>query len=46
MVNTELHCVQLIIPYIRLGTTLMLDHLACAALYCHTVRCVLRIVEL
>jgi hypothetical protein len=45
MVNTELHCVQLFIRYIRLVTTLMLDKLPCAAVYCHAVCCVLRIVE-
>jgi hypothetical protein len=45
MVNIELHCVQLFIRYIRLVTTLMLDKLLRAAVYCHAVRCVLRIVE-
>jgi len=45
MVNTELHCVQLFIRYIRLVTTLMLDKLPRAAVYCHTVRFVLCIVE-
>jgi len=46
MVNTELHCVQLFIWYIHLVTTLMLDKLLRAAVYCHAVHCVLRIVEL
>jgi len=45
MVNTELHCMQLFIRYIRLVTTLMLYKLPLATVYCCTVRCVLRIVE-
>ena len=45
MVNTELHCVQLFIRYIRLVTTLMLDIVPAAAGYCNAVCCVLRIVE-
>jgi hypothetical protein len=45
MVNTELHCVQLFIQYIRIVMTLMLDQLLCAAGYCHAVHCLLRIVE-
>jgi len=45
MVNTELHCVQLFIRYIHLVTTLLLDKLPCPTVYCHAVRCVLRIVE-
>ena len=45
MVNTELHCMQLFIRYIHLVTTLMLDELQCAAVYCHTVHCVLDIVK-
>ena len=46
MVNTELHCVQLFIRYIRLVTTRMLNKLPRAAVYCHAVRCVFCIVEL
>jgi hypothetical protein len=45
VVNTELHCVQLFIRYIRLVMTLMFDKLLCAAVYCHAVRWVLCIVE-
>jgi hypothetical protein len=45
MVNTELHCVQLFIRYIRLVTTLLLDTLSCAPVYCQAVCCILRIVE-
>jgi hypothetical protein len=45
MVNTELHCEQLFIRYIRLVMTLMLDKLPRAAVYWHAVRCVLCIVE-
>jgi len=45
MVNTELHWVQLFIRYIRLVTTLMVEKLLRAVVYCHAVRCVLRIVE-
>jgi len=45
MVITELQCVQLFIQYICLVTTLMLDKLPCAAVYCHPVLCVLHIVE-
>jgi hypothetical protein len=45
MVITELHCVQLFILYICLSTTLWLDELPSAAVYCHTVSLVLRIDE-
>jgi hypothetical protein len=45
MVNTELHCVQLFIRYIHLGTTLILDKLRCASAYCDVESCDLRIVE-
>jgi len=45
MLNTELHWVQLCIWYIRLVMTPKLDKLQHAIEYCHTVRCVLRIVE-
>jgi hypothetical protein len=43
--NTELLSMQLFIRYIRLVMTLMLSNLPCAAVYCHVVGCVLRIVE-
>jgi len=45
MVNIELHCVQLFNWYIRLVTTVMLDTLPCAIVYCHAVHCVLGIVK-
>jgi hypothetical protein len=45
MVNTVLHCVQLFIRYINLGTTLMLEKLQRTVLYYHAVRCFLRIAE-
>jgi len=45
MVNTELHCVQLFIQYIRLVTTHMLVKLPRATAYCHEVRCIWCIVE-
>jgi hypothetical protein len=45
MVNAELHCMQVFIQYICLVMTHMLDKLPCAAVYCHTVCCVLHIVE-
>jgi len=45
MVNTELHCVQLFFRHIRLVMTLMLVKLPCAVVYCHAVRCILRIVK-
>jgi hypothetical protein len=45
MVSTELHCVQLFIRYIPLVTTLMLDKLPCAGIYCHAVHCISRIVK-
>jgi len=45
MLNTELHCIKLIIRYIHLLTTLMLDQLLHAVVDCHTVSHVLRIVQ-
>ena len=45
MVNRELHCVQLFIRYIRFVTTLMLEKLPRAVVYCRAVRCLLRIVK-
>jgi len=45
MVNTELHGVQLVIWYIRLLTTLKLDKLPGATLYCQAVCWVSLIVE-
>jgi len=45
MGNTELQCLQLFIQYIRLVTTLMLDELPNATVYCPVVRCVMHIIE-
>ena len=39
MVNTELHCVQLFIPYIHHVIILMLDTLPRAVVYFDVVRC-------
>jgi hypothetical protein len=44
MVNSELHCVQLFIQYIRLVTARMLYYPPYAAVYCPAVCCVLHIV--
>jgi hypothetical protein len=46
MVNTELHCVKLCIPYVCLVLTTLLEKRLSAIVYCHTVHFVLRIVEL
>jgi len=45
MVNTETHCVRVFIRHILLVITRMLEKLLGAAVYCHAVHCVLRIVE-
>jgi len=45
MVNTELHCLQLFIWYIRLVRTLIIDKCPPAAVSCHAVRCVSHIVD-
>ena len=45
MGNRVLHCMQSFILYICLSTTLWLDELPSAAVYCHTVSLVLRIDE-
>src|SRR5882757_7946576 len=45
MVNTEFHCVQFFIRYIRRVMTLMLDKVPCSSEYGHVVCCILRIVE-
>jgi hypothetical protein len=45
MVNAELRCAQLFIRYIHLVTTLILDKLPRATVYCYVVWCVLHIVE-
>jgi hypothetical protein len=46
MLNAEFQCVQLIIWYISLVTTYILERLPLAMVYCHVVYCILQNIKL